>query len=405
VTLLKISKKTLFAGTAIAIGLATPIAALVALNAALSLVFDVPLSNDDWDRLRREKAAASNVPFDQRTWRDLWRECGFQQCQPEINPLEKGFPSDGTILPVALGPRHSRVINCNETGVWEYNDLDIYGFNGNSDEQYAVRQEIVLIGDSFTQGGCVKPGESIAGRLREESGAVLNLGVDGQQPLGELAVLKEYLPPSDVLVWLFFEGNDYALKEKNHLFLRQYLAPGFTQRLAQRSDEIDVLFDRAIQALRNEDTFLIMSWLDGTKNMFRPTREMIYFVKGQLRERLFGLFFNFDRDLFSQILAEAKRFAMEERHTQVFMFAYLPTYERFARQSDPSYHKVEHFKKLRDAVKEIAVAQGWRFVDVAGAFEQHPDPLALFPFRLDAHYNADGYAVAYEAIHQALPNR
>ncbi len=48
---------------------------------------------------------------------------------------------------------------------------------------------------------------------------MLNLGVGGQQPLGELAVLKEYLQEASTLVWMFFEGNDYSLAERNSEFL------------------------------------------------------------------------------------------------------------------------------------------------------------------------------------------
>ena len=31
-------------------------------------------------------------------------------------------------------------------------------------------------------------------------------------------------------------------------------------------------------------------------------------------------------------------------------------------------------------------------------FANHPDPLALFPFRLFGHYNADGYSEVAKAI-------
>ena len=41
-------------------------------------------------------------------------------------------------------------------------------------------------------------------------------------------------------------------------------------------------------------------------------------------------------------------------------------------------------------------------IDVSAAFERHPDPLSLFPFRMNGHYNADGYALAAKTITEAL---
>ena len=35
-------------------------------------------------------------------------------------------------------------------------------------------------------------------------------------------------------------------------------------------------------------------------------------------------------------------------------------------------------------------------------FDTHPDPLSLFPFRMDGHYNANGYRLVAEAIRSKL---
>ena len=35
-------------------------------------------------------------------------------------------------------------------------------------------------------------------------------------------------------------------------------------------------------------------------------------------------------------------------------------------------------------------------------FKTHPDPLSLFPFRMDGHYNAEGYRLVAEAIRKQL---
>jgi hypothetical protein len=35
-------------------------------------------------------------------------------------------------------------------------------------------------------------------------------------------------------------------------------------------------------------------------------------------------------------------------------------------------------------------------------FDPHPDPLSLFPFRMNSHYNAEGYRLVAEAIGKRL---
>ena len=35
-------------------------------------------------------------------------------------------------------------------------------------------------------------------------------------------------------------------------------------------------------------------------------------------------------------------------------------------------------------------------------FASHPDPLSLFPLRINGHYNADGYRLVAEAINKRL---
>ena len=35
-------------------------------------------------------------------------------------------------------------------------------------------------------------------------------------------------------------------------------------------------------------------------------------------------------------------------------------------------------------------------------FDPHPDPLSLFPFRINSHYNAEGYRLVAEAIGKRL---
>ena len=91
-------------------------------------------------------------------------------------------------------------------------DSDRYGFN-NPNDQWDVKEiNYLLLGDSFTQGYCVKEPNDIASNLRKlANGSVLNLGQGGTGPLIQYAILREYLSKKvQNIVWLYFEGNDNA---------------------------------------------------------------------------------------------------------------------------------------------------------------------------------------------------
>lgn len=50
-------------------------------------------------------------------------------------------------------------------------------------------------------------------------------------------------------------------------------------------------------------------------------------------------------------------------------------------------------------VKELGIP----IIDIhKDVFKSHPDPFSLFPFRLNGHYNAEGYRLAAKAIYQRL---
>ncbi len=68
-----------------------------------------------------------------------------------------------------------------------------------------------LIGDSFTQGSCVLPGEDFASQIRIlTKQSAISLGMSGNGPLIELASLKEYglQKKPQIVLWFYFERND-----------------------------------------------------------------------------------------------------------------------------------------------------------------------------------------------------
>ena len=96
--------------------------------------------------------------------------------------------------------------------------------------------------------------------------------------------------------------------------------------------------------------------------------------------------------LFAKILTKAK--ARVETWGGELYFVYLPEYSRYKNK----YVSHDSFRKKAEVI-EVVKELGIPVVDIhQEVFANHPDPLALFPFRLSGHYNADGYSEIAKAI-------
>ena len=99
-----------------------------------------------------------------------------------------------------------------------------------------------------------------------------------------------------------------------------------------------------------------------------------------------------DNPLFAKILTKAK--TEVEARGGVLYFVYLPEYNRYSTEG------ISHdlFRKKAEVI-EMVKKLNIQVVDIhQEVFAHHPDPLELFPFRLNGHYNADGYSKVAKAI-------
>ncbi len=134
-------------------------------------------------------------------------------------------------------------VYCREQGQYIIYDTDEHGFRNPKGLYNKNNVDMVLIGDSFAQGMCVKQEDDTAGWLRKKGHRVLNLGMGSNGPLIELATLSEYadhIQPKFIF-WMWFEGNDLINleNEKKSTILMQYLDGNFSQNLFQRQQVID----------------------------------------------------------------------------------------------------------------------------------------------------------------------
>jgi lysophospholipase L1-like esterase len=374
---------------------------------------------------RLRAARESGIGFDKRTKLQVVADLAKTglSAVPEIAPafvllkpqrngsVESELTIEGREFLPLVGIANKPTVFCNETGEYLIYTSDDHGFHNPKGIWSAGPIDIAALGDSFTQGECVRSNQNFVALIRQDYPATLNLGSSGSGPLATLAILKEYLQsmkPKTVL-WFYFEGNDLSdlRREKRSPLLMQYVESNFSQRLIVRQDDIDRLFTDYVenaartrlaeqaaerQARREEATEISAVFGKRFDRLVRQSGELV--LLDHVRQQL-GLIYESHRhereretssseaeiDLFGRILSRAKTHV--EGWGGSLCFVYLPTWARYG---DPPLQN-------RDRERVLALARSLQLpvIDVHQAFQAQEDPLEFFPFRLQGHYNDAGH--------------
>ncbi len=292
------------------------------------------------------------------------------------------------------GVSNSHTIYCNESGFFSRYVSDEHGFH-NPKGWSGKSAELVLIGDSFVQGACVKDGNELGALFRKKGFDVVSLGQAGSGPLIELATLREYglaLHPR-VVLWFYFEGNDLSDLdlEFGTPLLANYLQ-GANQGLAYKQKKIDSylrqIIKKEVESRKNKPS---EKWTDGVLAL-RHLRQSVWLLLHDLKSRLKKVV-NADKPeklrsiekkrlaRFFRVLSLAKK-DVESIGATIFL-VYLPAWERYAKGDNSNL--ISH--------KVIAGARGLgiRVLDFRDVLKRQEDPLLFFPNRKRGHYNARGY--------------
>jgi len=76
------------------------------------------------------------------------------------------------------------------------------------------------------------------------------------------------------------------------------------------------------------------------------------------------------------------------------LFAYLPSRQRFEDPATANPHRADILAQVR--------ALGIPTVDLFEPLAAHPDPLSLYPFRLENHFTAEGYELLARALEESI---
>ncbi len=273
---------------------------------------------------------------------------------------------------------------------------DRYGFR-NPDAVHDRPTEILLLGDSFAEGFCLEEGDDLASKLRNHVPGLINTGHRGAGPMYELAILGRYGPEfrPDVTVMVFFSGNDWKNlgREQNMPWLATALDPDTDFGPIDRSDpEIDIARDKFAQWWGGTT----LSWRDYLRNQ----RVVRNFFALQKTAEILGLHYPKAADplpVYDDVLKRAAQIVGQWDGELVVVF--IPPVSRYVGVLPQDFVH----DPLRNHVKKAADAAGLQVIDLTEVFEAQDNPRSLYA--PDAHFNAEGSAVAADAIVEVLRDR
>ena len=358
-----------------------------------------------------------SVSYDSRTKIEVLddlRDSGVE-AYPSVSPKryiysDRLTDEKGSIYPLA-GISNKTTVFCNESGFWSIYESDEHGFNNPKGLYEKNKVDIVLTGDSFTEGACVKPANSISAWLRKLNFNTISVGKGGNGPLIELATLKEYAEPlkPKIVLWLYYVNDLNDLKNEIHSsLLRKYLNDDdYSQNLISRKKEIDDMLKNYIQVKRerqkNKDHKIVKKKNEWIINLLKLTelRRMINLRPKPAIVTAACLVYNncelqdvvpVPKSIFRDILQKSNQ--MTSGMDGKTYFVYLPSFVRYSTGKEDQY---------RDFIMQTATELDIPIIDIdREVFDSHPDPLSLFPFRMWGHYNSEGYKLVAEVIGKRL---
>lgn len=343
-------------------------------------------------------AARLGIPFDSRTYKEAIQDLkgpgvnAYPNVLPSPFTESNGLESDkGKIFPLA-GISNITTVFMNEGGYFPIIKMDEYGFNNPKGSYNTGKVDIVLTGDSFTEGVSVHSDENIGAVLRKSGFNVINLGKAANGPLIEYAALKEYaeqIKPKIVL-WIFFMNDiaDLQGEIKSPLLMRYINDDNFSQNLSSRQIEIDRTLVKYVNQkwTTNDSEREKMASHPLIKVLKLYNFRMLVYSKAQHPAP------NFPNPLFEKIMEKGKE--LVSSWGGKLYHVYLPSLRERQGNDLNELHKY-----VLRVVSELDIPVIDTYKEV---FASHADPYSLTPLRIGYHYNAEGYRLVAEAIARRL---
>ena len=350
------------------------------------------------------------IPYDKRTRLEVLTDLSDSGIEVYPNPSSMQNQTDnGKIIFNFGGISNITTILPNESGFYPVIETDEHGFNNPKGLYLKDEVDIMLIGDSYSEGYSVHPNKTIASVLRQLGFNTISIGRAGNGPLREFASLKEYAKPlkPKIVLWQYCL-NDLAELEREielSIFKKYLYEDNYSQKLISRQKEIDKFLINFAQA----------EWEKEMDNEVKQKNKMNISTKNKeheignhiiikilklskLREmiKLVPVVTSVPKatpsPIFRDILQKSKQLVSSWGGKMYFV--YLPDFKRYSTgEKNPDIN----------FIMQTATDLGVPIINIhKEIFLSHPDPLSLFPFRKRNHYNAEGYKLIAETVAKRL---
>lgn len=325
-----------------------------------------------------------------------------------------GVMIDGAqTLPLG-GVSNRPTVFCNEGGYWAIYDADEHGYNNPKGIWGAPPLDLVILGDSYSQGACVPSDKITAAHLRKRYPKTLTLGMCANGPLMEYANFKEHvvdLKPK-ILLWVYYDNDlsDMAVEQSSDLLLRYVNDDAFRQNLRSRQTSVDAALDaylnnvgarapawpsalNAVGLTRTSTPLFLQDIVMREQHSSVTSFLRLDWFTNAVTTRFFERTFFADKpnwDLFRTVLTKA-RTTVQGWGGQAY-FVYLP---------DVFYLRPGMTEPNRKNVLESAQAAGMKIIDVHERFMQLPKPDSYRP-HYEAHFTEEGFELVAQFILEAL---
>ena len=292
------------------------------------------------------------------------------------------------------------IVNANcgsiESGLHElYFKTDKNGFRENKDDLY-INTDIVLIGDSFTMSICENKPLDLKSQLNKlnKNLSYLNLGIHGVNYVKQLSVLVNITENTnfDTLIWFFYEGNDYEdniLNYNSYNSLEAYQSPS-------KVDEINYFVDKKFKiSLFYKFKVWLAEKVNGISSLVKYFKEYEILL---------------NENDYNKALKISKKYLDMKNIKNRYVY-YIPSWQRLTNyksikyglyNNNPQIMQLNHLKKT---VKTISENSGFIFVDGEEIFINRSNPLNVFHYELNTHFNRLGYKMLAEDVYNKIIKR
>lgn len=275
---------------------------------------------------------------------------------------------------------------------------DKNGFRENIDTLYD-KTDYILLGDSFTESICVNKPNDLKSNLQKINQNIkyLNLGRQGTDYSQQLNILLKVTKNTEFknLIWFFYEGNDYETKLKDlNLFEFNKTTDNFRFQYQDRDlnkinynlfNDFDINLSYKIRVFLAE----ALSGIGFFAKYFKTYPQLI------------------DEEDYDDALKIANNYLKNKKVRNKVIY-YIPSWQRLSNYksrkfsfylSNPQIKQLDHLKKT---IKEISEKNDFKFIDGEDLFLNLNDPLEVFHYRLNTHFNNKGYKYLAEDLYKKI---